>query len=77
MSVFSITTKLSNLEDARDEVEREHEDLVTKIRTETKMSEEYIIAVRCGALGCYHDVLQFIRGTVKVANERNASHTTS
>lgn len=58
--VISMTAKLSDLEEARDNVAQEHEDLLKKIRIETKTSE-HILAGRAVLLFdtmAYYDQLK-------------------
>lgn len=73
--VVSITAKLFDLKDARNKTEREHEELVKNICTETKMLEDHVVAEWNGALSCYHGLLRSIRGIVSSDDENSASHT--
>lgn len=73
--VISLAAKLFNPGDARDKAVRVNEELVRKIRTETNVSEDRVIAGRNGAPSRYHGVLQSTRDTAKAANERNASYS--
>lgn len=67
--VVALTAKVSDMEDARREVEQEHEDIVKKMRKETKKLKDLVIAEYNGASSPYHGVLRSIRGIVKVADD--------
>lgn len=71
---MSLTTKLSDIGDARDKAGQEHEDLFKKVPTEAESSEEYFTAKRSDSLFRYYNVLRSTRGSFKVADECNACY---
>lgn len=71
VKVVSLTTKLSDQEDAPNKVEPKHENLVRMIGTETNKLEDLIIAEQDDALSCYHGVLRSVRGTAKAVDKCN------
>lgn len=70
--VILLTTKLFDYEETCDKAAKKHEDLLMKLLTEKKTSEEHIVAERDGDLLLYHGVLRSIQGVVKAADERDA-----
>lgn len=72
--VMSLTSKVYNLEEARDRASLEHAKLLQKLRAEAKMSEGCPSLKRNGASPRYHGVLQSTQRIVKAADEQNAGH---
>lgn len=52
--VISLTSKLYNLEEVRNNAKSKHEELLKKLRTEAKLPEDCIGPKRGGALSCCH-----------------------
>lgn len=72
---MSLTTNVSELEEARDQMKREHNNIVRKTQKKAKTLDNRTAAELNVASSCYHSVLQCIRGIVKAIDERNASHS--
>lgn len=66
---------MSNLKDARNIEEQEHEDLVKKMWIEAKASANHVIAERNGVVCFYHGVSRSIQNIFKAPDECNASHS--
>lgn len=75
VEVISVTSTLYNLEDVRNKSKLDHGELLQKLYTESKSSEDCIGAERDGAPSRVHGVLRSIRGIFKAANERNSGCT--
>lgn len=61
--------KMSDLKDVRENVEREHENIVRKIWTETNMLDGHIISEWDGVLSRYHSVLRSVWCSVEATDE--------
>lgn len=70
--VIQLTPKLSVLKEARDKRKTEREELLGKVQTDAKKSEEHVIPKENGALLRYHGVLQSIQGIGEAVGERSA-----
>lgn len=61
---------MSDWEEERAEMQREHNDIVKEIRTEAKTVENYVIVERDGAVFQHYEVLRPNCGIFKLADER-------
>lgn len=75
VAVLTQAAKALKLKEARNKLQREIDDIVKKIRKETKTLEDHTVTNLDVAFSCYHGVQQFIRGTIEAPDEHNASHT--
>lgn len=71
---MSLATKALVLEDSRNEMRRQHNDHVKKIRTEKKAAEKHIIVEQDGAFYRYYGEMRSIRCIIEAAEERYANH---
>lgn len=74
MEVILLTAKVDQLEGKRDDTRRAHDEIVHRLRVDTKASDERIGAERNSVLSRYYGALRSVRDFIKAADERHTGH---